>query len=453
LTNVDSAEAPLVLSGGNLALAYQAPFGVAAQAFTSEPARSRLRFWLVPGVEVNSMGVDNSNVIGMDYSSLPPGVTVVIWENGVGNVEYGGTRLRQNFVDVTPYVQFFQQFMALLDGITLTQAQKIQTDLIDVLYDAKRQMPYHYPIAAGDYMWETTDPTVAAMSTATIPTIIGYNTGTSDSTVVGKINALIDQINAWIVNPGNILVDQINAQFGNGNVLINNINTQIVNVANALTIQINVSVVSGVNDTVVAGVNSVVDGVVSTVNVVVSAINAGIVSVGNAFITFFNAMLGGWADGSISGANTINNRLRTVLTADGQVAVPGLSTDLAHSSSVFSTIDGISIGHIGTIGGVTENPISALSPVFAAVPAHPFQTFPHQGVSPDPALASINWTPLGSASTVTLSATEMSGLMSGISQRRASLLNVCTTKKNQVNALTTLAAVIAYDVTSGWPAV
>jgi hypothetical protein len=325
---------------------------------------------------VAAMGVDNTNVVGMNYTALAPDVETIEWKSGVGEIEYSDrARLRENFVDVTPYCPFFQQFMTLLVGITLTQAQKIQTDLIDVLYDSKRQMPYHYVVAAGDFMWEATDPTIAAMSIEVLPTIIGYSTGTSDATPVGKINALIDQINAWLVNPGNTLTTQIES-----------------------------NIVDGVNSIVADGTNSAV------------------VNVHNNFISFFNGTI----------LVTISGNLQTsgLSTVPPNYAAPGLSGNLPSS--------GDTMGPIGHISGVTQNP---------------FPTFPHQGITPDPSIPPINWTPLGMASTVTLSATEMGTLMNGIAQRRASLLNVCTTKKAAVNALTTLAAVIAYDVTAGWPAV
>jgi hypothetical protein len=40
--------------------------------------------------------------------------------------------------------------------------------------------------------------------------------------------------------------------------------------------------------------------------------------------------------------------------------------------------------------------------------------------------------------------------MAGIALRRETLLTTRTNKNNQVNALTDIAAVINYDVTSGW---
>ena len=452
VTNVDSAEAPLVLDGGNLALAYQAPFSVAPAAVTSEPSRGRLQFWMVNNPDANyPMGVDNSNVTGMNYSALDPTISIIRWENGVGNIEYNdGTRLRQNFIDVTPYAPFFQQFMALLVGITLTQAQKIQTDLIDVLYDGKRQMPYHQVVAAGDFMWEATDPTVAAMSCEVLPTIIGYNTGTSDSTPVGKINALIDQINAWIVNPGNTLVNQINSELSAGNVLVTNINSQVVNVGNNLTVEITLNIVNGVNNTVVTGSNNILDTITNAINAISSQINSGIVNAFAGFISYFNGTV----------IATINSSLQLAGVTWGTggggptaVASPGLSGAISASSDAFTDVGGLSITHVGGIAGVTESPFSSLAPAFSAIPANPFTTFPHQGITADPAIPPINWTPLGATATVVLSATEMGTLMNGIAQRRASLLNVCQTKKNAVNALTTLAAVIAYDVTAGWPAV
>src|SRR5215469_1535541 len=229
---VTSATPPLILSSGNLALAYDDPFSVAPAAPTA--VAGRLSFWMV--VHVNAMAVDNANVIGMDYSILPSNVEIVEWKNGLGEIEYNDRpRLRENFIDVTPYCSLFQQYMTLLMGITLPQAKKIQIDLIAVLFESKRQAPYHYPVAAGDYYWDASD---ATMQASTVPAIQNLNAKVNE--IGGKLNDAIPSLNS----AGSNMTTQVNGTIvPAGNDISNAVNINIVNQVNALVNEINSSIV------------------------------------------------------------------------------------------------------------------------------------------------------------------------------------------------------------------
>jgi hypothetical protein len=63
----------------------------------------------------------------------------------------------------------------------------------------------------------------------------------------------------------------------------------------------------------------------------------------------------------------------------------------------------------------------------------------------------IDWPPLNSTVMVRMSMASMRSLIASIQQRRTTLQNTQLAKTNAINALTTVAAVIAYDVTTGWP--
>jgi hypothetical protein len=63
---------------------------------------------------------------------------------------------------------------------------------------------------------------------------------------------------------------------------------------------------------------------------------------------------------------------------------------------------------------------------------------------------SISWTPIGATAPVALSATECIGLLAAIVARRASLQAARLTNEAAIDALNTVAAVIAFDVTAGW---
>jgi hypothetical protein len=64
---------------------------------------------------------------------------------------------------------------------------------------------------------------------------------------------------------------------------------------------------------------------------------------------------------------------------------------------------------------------------------------------------SVQWPPLNSTVTVSLAMTDMRSLISSINSRRTTLQNARLAKRNAINALATVAAVIAYDATTGWP--
>lgn len=63
----------------------------------------------------------------------------------------------------------------------------------------------------------------------------------------------------------------------------------------------------------------------------------------------------------------------------------------------------------------------------------------------------VSWPPLNATLPVTLSMMSMRTLLSNIQSRRATLQSTRLAKKNTINLLTTIAAVITYDATAGWP--
>lgn len=174
-------------------------------------------FWMV--INTAAMGVDNSSINTMDFSSLPADVSMIHWQEGRGEIELNsGPALHTIFYDVSPYCPLFQQFMTKLTGLTLAQAQKIQTDLVSMLYNNKRQLPINYTVSAGNYNWSTLDADIAAMSMEAIPFITG-SSSSMGSDLSGSIQALANSVNAMI----NVL---------NGSV-IGTINGSVVDALNA----------------------------------------------------------------------------------------------------------------------------------------------------------------------------------------------------------------------------
>jgi hypothetical protein len=279
-----------------------------------------MRWWMVRHAE--AMGVDNTSLVDMDYSTLPADISIVEWTNGQGEIQrFGQSALRDNFTDITPYLPFFRQFMGLLENLTLHQARKLQSDIINELYDAKRQAPYTYQVSAGNFSWDTADGTMANLAIAAIPVVM-----TALGMVIGQQGdtqgSLVTQINSRIAVPGE-----------------------------QLRVHLNTAVI-----------------------------------------------------GTTVGTDTINGRLV----------------------------------------GATANPFAFMVPLAA----NPFSEI--EVPSPGQIGATLQWTPIGQPNPITLSTTDMIGLMSSIAGRRTNLLTVKVNKTAAVNALTNVTDVINYDAGAGW---
>jgi hypothetical protein len=364
-----------------------------------------VRWWL--NTDHGKMGVDNAVVGGLDVSSLDPSIWMVQWTDGKGEIERqvdantNDNGLRETFIDIVPYCPFFQQFLANCPRLTLTQAKKLDVDLIRQIFESKRQAPFHYPIAAGDYWWDATDEMLFASTSATL------------QNVIATVNALVAAMTTLINNINGHLSDVIN--------------TNIAPVGNKLVMDTNATI---------EGINS---GIVNPANSAFDYIDAHAVDPGNALVNYINGvMLGVSGDG----ANNINNRLQTfrhLITVSESVAyyidaaTPGLGGGIGHSSV-----------------GFLYNPYRTTYAPYVAPGTFSTVTYvPGHGVAPVPA-ANVQWIPIGSTVAVPVTAAEQSAILAGIAARTNDLNVKKNIKIGQVNALTTIAAVIAYDVTTGW---
>jgi hypothetical protein len=104
----------------------------------------------------------------------------------------------------------------------------------------------------------------------------------------------------------------------------------------------------------------------------------------------------------------------------------------AHGDAINAIIDGASAGHVG--GG--SNPL-LLKANMPAVPMPPVN------------IPGVTWR-TASGAPMNLSFDEFTGLANELSARRMALKDTQTSHKNNVNSLGTVAAVAAYDITSGW---
>ena len=150
------------------------------------------------------------------------------------------------------------------------------------------------------------------------------------------------------------------------------------------------------------------------INAMIDEINANIVAQGN---TLASQLVAFQANGVNAGPiSYLNSYCRTIFVAGaGAVAAPGLGSGVNCPPSTQNFSPPLSITHIG-----------------------------------GPSASSIPWSPIGATAPLTLTGDQMNSLMSGIATRRQTLLNTRNSKQAAVNALATIAAVIAYTVTTGW---
>jgi hypothetical protein len=360
-----------------------------------------VRWWL--NTEHQVFSVDNASAVGMDYSALPANLWMVQWHEGKGEIEYqtddGGNEngLRESFIDIVPYAPYFQQFLRLMKAknLLLNQAKKVQIDLLRQIFESKRQMPYHYPVAAGDYWWDATDETLFSSVAAQLQMAIA-----SINSIGAKINSLVSSINA-----------------------------------------IDASICQQVNSTVVGGINSNVvapgDALTAAHNDFLTKVTNGIYQPLYYFVEHFNSVLGTHIDYDNLPLNTINNRLqrRSDFPMDGGgvgAGLPGLAATLPTYSNTVAGPgasygpDFVPVSQISYGGGVVWTPIT------------------------DVPSANAQWIPFGGTVPVNVTPPEQSAIMQGIAARTNDLNVKKNTKIGEVNALTVVDDVIDYDVTTGW---
>jgi hypothetical protein len=350
-----------------------------------------MRWWLITDPPY-LFSVDNASTPGMNYSTLTPDIWMVEWRDGRGELERQNTDgtnqngLRENFVDIIPYCPFFDQFLTLLKtkALTLSQAKKVKTELIGEVFNAKRQAPFHYPVAAGDYSWDATDTTLFS---STVPAI--QNAIAKVNEVIGKLNstfpALIGQINSGAIGPGDTLTAQVNANVvSQGNV-----------VRNELT---------GVIQTAIA--------------LLVNEINGSI-------INYINSNASTLSGACFSGPIVEQGGTSTA------VAKPGLGAPLLQAPA------------LGTAAGAPSNSFLATNADFLTVTT----AWPNTS---NVVQSNTSWIPVGGTAPVNVTPAEAGGIMQGIAARTNDLNIKKNTKLGQLNALTTVDAVIAYNVTTGW---
>jgi len=291
-----------------------------------------MKFWLqVP----STMCIDNCVINGLTFPGLPTNVEMVFWDGTTdrGEIEYNGAMaIRTPFVDPTPYMAYVNAW--ILKGqtetppINLPQAKLIKQDVVETLFNYKRQQPI--PVISMGWTFPADDEDAAS-----------YNRYLS-SYLTPSVNNVVGQ-----------LAEGINAQF--------------VYLSGDLNDKLN-------RDATVTGHTSTG--------------------------TFSGT---GTGDAPAEGGATSV----TVSGTTSQVAVAGKCT--------FTTI----------VTPAVATPVVTYPPYFYLVP-------------------------LGYTETYAFTIDQMCTILGEIESRRSGLNSVRLGKREAINGLTSIAAVAAYNVTSGW---
>jgi len=373
-----------------------------------------MRWWLhtdPPSI----MSIENASVKGMDFSTLDPDIWMVQWIDGKGEIERqvdkdtNDNGLRETFIDVIPYAPFFQQFLTLCPRLTLPQAKKVDIDLIRQIYESKRQAPFHYPVAAGDYWWDAADDNMLSSSAASL-----QNTIATLNNVISELNRIVAGFNA---NDGQIVTkaNTANNQIGNGlNAAVVSLNSS----GNGLAVQVNNNVVTYCN-TAFDQINAWFTTVDARGNSTVSYINATLVVNMNSYLMMHETPISG------SSFNLASPGLPTPLTAS-DVAFPDIGQPYRAQSVVAA--------------------FAAAEATWTAISVTPVSWTPLTNVP----VSSTMWIPLGGTEPVPVTPAEAAAIMAGIAARSNDLNIKKNIKIGEVNAMTEIQDVIDYDVTTGW---
>jgi hypothetical protein len=126
-----------------------------------------MRFWIVkfPDETNNTMAIDDASLRGIDLPSWPADVDFINWNGKSGEIRYWTQPgITVPFVDPTPYVPYINNWLTKAARetlpINLDQARKVKSDLVESLFDVKRQLP----ISMHDRVWDCCDETVNGMA-------------------------------------------------------------------------------------------------------------------------------------------------------------------------------------------------------------------------------------------------------------------------------------------------
>lgn len=352
------------------------------------------QWWIQPHQAL--VCIDDALLQDIDCSSVADNIYLVFWYGEKGEILYthdDRPAIREPFYDIAPYVPIFDKWMAAAKTasppLTLPQAKFVKSSEVDALFASKRQLPVSYL----GHLWNGSDDATGAMSDQ-----IAAITAPPDPS--GAINSSTAALATSVNQALAALVDSVNSA-----------HSTIVSSANTA------------NDSIVGG---------SGVGNVVDQMN----SVNDSFSS----------DNSIA-INDMLAELRTGIT-DAITQHAGVINQILHNQPY--TGDALN-GTQPTFVGASF--VDATHPTPGAVPdvSAPAVSAPPVSATPVPPTTApdIMWPPIGEPP-VSLTYNQFTTLLGMLTQRRNALQLVRTDHKNNIVSLTTVDAVIAYDITQGW---
>jgi hypothetical protein len=395
-----------------------------------------MRWWLNTD-DPQIFAVDNASVSGMDFSTLPINSWMVQWTDGKGEIENqidpntNDNGLRASFIDVTPYASFFQQFLTLLPGLTLAQAQKVQTDLIKQIFESKRQDPFHYPVASGDYSWDASDEALFSSHGAQLQnnlTEIGASVVSYTASATITIPAEQAWVRMWGGSGASGAGSSVSYLIGSPGV---GAPGYLEKFLTGLTPGHTLTYTRGNGGAATTGVGgngtpSILASGTQTIPTLTANGSNG-TSLNSAGMYPTQGSAGGTATGG-----DINRK--------GQMGGPSV-TQQADSTGVLALLFGTA-GQTGLASGVDG---SYTSPGNPGNPGGMIVSWGNVVVT-----TGMQWIPIGASAPVAVTSTEQTAILNGIAVRTNTLAGTKNTKVAQVEALTVIADVINYDVTAGW---
>jgi hypothetical protein len=341
----------------------------------------------------SQMSVDNATLT-INTSGLAANIDYVSWDgtDEDGEIQYNDRVVQKvQFNDPSPYQTYLNQWLtaaaAGTPALTTGQAQAIKLNFAKALFDIKRTSPIAYTVSAGAYSWDCTDESQGAMCMAA-------SAGVTTSTTITEFN---------------------NALLGMQNQLNGNTDTIVANMAN---VGIHWPIGWwGVSIYTLAATSDFYSALIAPLN--------------TAFLNLTNS-INGWMSG-VNGATwpTLSHPTYPTFSTIGYVSVPNtLPLAASVNASLKSLVDQFNANIVAHVNNYT-NPQHGTAAVL-----------PNNQTA---------WTPIGLVSPVGLSGPEWTGLLSAITSRRLSLLQSWLAIQNSLNALASVAAVVSFDVTIGWP--
>jgi hypothetical protein len=388
-----------------------------------------MKFWLVPANNV--VTVDDAPM-AVDLSDVPANIYIVDWGGKDGTILYTDrVGVREKFSDPSPYQTYINRWMLAaqdpnqnelgapsVQPITLAQAQAVKTSLINSLFDLKRQAPIDVTItvtpssssekATITTTYDASDENVSSMQSQAIGEMTGSAAGGHDS-LGACIQRLEDSMNAS--------ADGLNYNLA---VSAGNFNTSLASSA------------SNFNASLAASINAINANFVQHDNYISNYNND--VNTHNDNVGVFNSHMGVTVAGFNDNTHYMNSAYvdainGTLVSCDAGGGVYSAAT-MPHQSMPDSNYTAgmpTAVSLSATIGSM---PGASMSPATMS-PA----SMPHVSAGGIPDAASLTMNQVA---------------LQEILNRRNTLKTTQNTKNGEIGALTSVAAVAAYDVTAGW---